>query len=153
MIVRPHSVLLDAEALSALAREARSMQARATFAKRSDSILYASALTLVEVTDGTARDAAVRRAVEAVRLVEVSPEIGHRAGELRAAVGATRRKHRYLAVGAVVAATALTLPSPVVVLTSDPADLGLLLAGHDIRVEAIGDGIRHERSPSRSCSD
>ncbi len=42
MIVRPHSVLLDAVALSALAREARSMQAWATFAKRSDSILYAS---------------------------------------------------------------------------------------------------------------
>ncbi|MFT4227063.1 type II toxin-antitoxin system VapC family toxin [Micropruina sp.] len=136
MIVRPHSVLLDAEALSALARDARTVQAWATFAKRSDSVLYASCLTLAEVTDGTALDVAVRRAVEAVRLVEVSPEIGFRAGELRAAVGATRR-NRDLTVDAVVAATALTLPTPVVVLTSDPEDLGLLLAGHDIRVEAI----------------
>ncbi len=137
MIVRPHSVLLDAEALSALAHDARSMQAWATFAKRSDSILYASCLTLAEATDGTARDVAVRRAVKAVRLVGVSPEIGYRAGELRSAAVRARRKHRDLTVDAVVAATALTLPTPVVVLTSDPEDLGLLLAGHDIRVEVI----------------
>ena len=69
MIIRPHSVLLDAEALSALARDDRSMQAWATFAKRSDSVIYASCLTLAEVTDGTARDVAVRRAVKAVRPV------------------------------------------------------------------------------------
>ena len=37
MIVRPHSLLLDAEALSALAGDDRSMQAWATFAKRSDA--------------------------------------------------------------------------------------------------------------------
>lgn len=137
MIVRPHSMLLDAEALSALARDDRSMQAWATFAKRSDSIIYASCLTLVEVTDGTARDVAVRRAVKAVRLIEVNAEIGFRAGELRAAVGASRRKLRDLTVDAVVAATALTLPSPMVVLTSDPDDLRLLLADHDVRVEAL----------------
>ena len=137
MIVRPHSMLLDAEALSALARDDRGMQAWATFAKRTDSIIYACCLTLVEVTDGTARDAAVRRAVKAVRLVDVDPEIGYRAGELRAAVAASRRKLRDLTVDAVVAATALTLPSPVVVLTSDPDDLRLLLADHDVRVEAL----------------
>ena len=137
MIVRPHSMLLDAEALSALARDDRSMQAWATFAKRSDSIIYASCLTLVEVTDGSARDSAVRRAVKAVRLVDVDPEIGYRASELRAAVGTSRRKLRDLTVDAVVAATALALPSPVVVLTSDPDDLRLLLADHDVRVEAL----------------
>lgn len=36
-----------------------------------------------------------------------------------------------------MAATALTLPMFVVVLTSDAEDLRLLLAGHDIRVEAV----------------
>lgn len=137
MIVRPHSTLLDAEALSALARDDRSMQAWATFAKRSDSVIYASCLTLAEVTDGTARDVAVRRAVKAVRLVDVGAEIGYRAGQLRVAAAAARRKHRDLTVDAVVAATALTLPTPVVVLTSDPEDLRLLLAGHDVRIEAI----------------
>ena len=137
MIVRPHAVLLDAEALSALARDDRGMQAWAAFAKRSDSVFYASCLTLAEVTDGTARDAGVRRAVKAVRLIDVNPEIGYRAGQLRAAAVASRRKHRDLTVDAVVAATALTLPGPVVVLTSDPEDLRLLLASHGVRIEAI----------------
>lgn len=137
MIVRPHSILLDAEALSALARGDRSMQAWATFAKRSDSVIFASCLTLAEVIDGTARDVGVRRAAKAVRVLDVSSEIGYRAGQLRAAAVASRRKHRDLTVDAVVAATALTLPTPVVVLTSDPEDLRLLLAGHDVRAEAI----------------
>ncbi len=137
MIVRPHSILLDAEALSALARGDRSMQAWATFAKRSDSVIFASCLTLAEVIDGTARDVGVRRAAKAVRVLDVSSEIGYRAGQLRASAAASRRKHRDLTVDAVVAATALTLPTPVVVLTSDPEDLRLLLAGHDVRAEAI----------------
>ncbi|MFZ2479942.1 MAG: PIN domain-containing protein [Propioniciclava sp.] len=137
MIIRSHSILLDAEALSALARDDRSMQAWATFAKRSDSVVYASCLTLAEVTDGTARDAAVRRAVKAVRLVVVGEDVGYRAGQLRSAAATSRRKHRDLTVDAVVAATALTLPTPVIVLTSDPADLRLLLVDHDVRIEAI----------------
>lgn len=137
MIVRPHSILLDAEALSALAGDGRRMQAWATFAKRSDSVIYASCVTLAEVTDGTARDAAVRRAVKAVRLVDVGPDIGYRAGQLRSTAAASRRKQRDLTVDSVVAATALTLPLPVVVLTSDPEDLRLLLAGHDVRIETI----------------
>lgn len=137
MIVRPHSILLDAEALSALARDDRSMQAWATFAKRSDSVVYASCLTLAEVTDGTARDAGVRRAAKAVRLVDVSPEIGYGAGPLRSAAAGSRRKQRDLTVDAVVAATALTLPTPVVVLTSDAEDLRLILVGHNIRIESI----------------
>lgn len=137
MIVRPHSILLDAEALSSLARNARSMHAWATFAKRSDSVIYASCLTLAEITDATARDAAVRRAVKAVRLVDVDPEIGYRASQLRTVAGQSRRTPRDLTVDAVVAATALTLPAPVVLLTSDPDDLRLLLVNQDVRIEAV----------------
>lgn len=88
MIVRPHSILLDAEALSALARDDRSMQAWATFAKRSDSVLYASCLTLAEVADGTARDVGVRRPAKAVRLVDVS----RRSGIARASYGRQWRR-------------------------------------------------------------
>ena len=62
MIVRPQSILLDAEALSALAAGERRMQAWATVARRTDSVLYASAATLAETTDGSPRDAEVRRA-------------------------------------------------------------------------------------------
>jgi hypothetical protein len=42
-----------------------------------------------------------------------------------------------LTVDAIVAATALTLPTPVVVLTSDVSDLSLLLADTTVIVDGI----------------
>lgn len=137
MIVRPHAILLDAEALSALATGQRSMQAWATVARRTDSILYASTITLAETTNGTTRDAAVRRIAKAVRLTPVTEQIGYRAGSLRSDAAALRRKPRDLTVDAVVAATALTLPGPAIVLTSDPDDLRRLLDQSPIRVEKV----------------
>lgn len=137
MIIRPHSILLDAEALSALAAGERIMQAWATAARRSDSILHISAVTLAEVTDGTARDAAVRRISKALRIDPVSEQIGYSAGRLRAGAATTRRKPRNLTVDAIVAATALALPDPVVVLTADVGDLRRLLADTDVRVEGL----------------
>ncbi len=137
MIVRPHSILLDAEALSALAAGDRAMQAWATVARRIDATLYASTVTLAEVADGSARDAGLRRAVKAVRLVDVTSEIGFNAGRLRAGAASTRRKLRDLTVDSVVAATATTLREPIVVLTSDPNDLELLLVGTPVTVEAV----------------
>ncbi len=80
MIIRPHSILLDSEALSALAAYARSMQAWATVA---------------------------------------------------------RRKPRDLTVAALVAATAFALPAPLVILTSDPADLDVLLSGTPVQIEKV----------------
>lgn len=81
---------------------------------------------------------AVHRIVKAIRLVEVTERIGFAAGRLRGAASPVRRKPRDLTVDAVVAATALALPPPVVVLTSDPGDLRLLLGGTPVRVEPIG---------------
>ena len=138
MIARPHSILLDAEALSALAENDRRIQVWMLVARRTDSILYASTATLVEVTDGSLRDARVRRAVKALRLREVTEAIGFRAGGLRAGAVASRSKPRDLTVDSIVAATALELPPPVVVLTSDMGDLRLLLSDSAIRVESIG---------------
>ena len=114
------------------------MQPWVTFARRTDSPLHACTVTLAEVTDGSARDANVRRVVKAIRLAPVTPDIGYRAGALRAAASPLRRKLRDLTVDAVVAATALTLAVPVVVLTSDDSDLTLLLGGSPVRVERIG---------------
>jgi predicted nucleic acid-binding protein len=136
-IVRPYSILLDSEALSALAGDDRRMQPWAAFARRTDSTLHASTITLAEVTDGTPRDANVRRIAKAVRLQDVTAEIGYRAGALRAAASSSRRKLRDLTVDAVVAATALTLLGPVVVLTSDESDLSRLLQASHVRVEPI----------------
>ncbi len=137
MIVRPQSILLDAEALSGLARGERRMHAWAEVARRTDSILYACTVTLAEVTDGSPRDARVRQTVKAVRLVDVTDGIGYRAGALRSRAVKGRRKARDLTVDALVAATALGLSPPVVVLTSDADDLRLLLSDTDVKVEAI----------------
>ena len=137
MIVRPHSFLLDSEALSLLAADDRSMQAWATVARRTDSILYASALTIAEVTDGSARDAEVRRAIKALRVVDVDDTIAYSAGRLRASGVRARRKPRDMTVDAVVASTALLLPAPVVVLTSDSEDFELLLEGEPVLVERV----------------
>lgn len=114
------------------------MQPWATFARRTDSLLHASTVTLAEVTDGSARDANVRRVAKAIRLEPLTPDIGYHAGALRAVATASRRKLRDLTVEAIVAATALTLAVPVVVLTSDDSDLTLLLGGSPVRVERIG---------------
>lgn len=112
------------------------MQAWAEVIRRTDSILYVSTATLAEITDGTSTDAQVRRAVKAVRLVDVAETVGYRAGALRAQAKG-RRKARDLTVDALVAATALDLAIPVLVLTSDPRDLRLLLEGSGVAVVAI----------------
>jgi len=107
-------------------------------ARRTDSTLHASTVTLAEVTDGSSRDIGVRRVAKTLDREDVTEQIGYRAGRLRAAAASARRKPRDLTVDAVVAATALSLRGPVVVLTSDPADLRLLLEGTGVKVESIG---------------
>lgn len=115
------------------------MQPWAEVARRTDSILHVSAATLAATTDGTPRDAAVRRAAKAlVRVVDVDSAVGFQAGVLRAQATRGRRKARDLTVDALVAATAVGLVPPVTVVTSDADDLRLLLADHDVKVEAIG---------------
>ncbi|MFC6704836.1 type II toxin-antitoxin system VapC family toxin [Flexivirga alba] len=137
MIVRPQSILLDAEALSALALGERRRRAWAEVARRTDSIFYASTATLAEVADGTSRDARIRRVAKLVRLVEVDDAIGYRAGALRAGAVGRRKKPRDLTVDAIVTATASSLAAPTVVLTSDAADLELLLIDADVQVIAV----------------
>ena len=138
MIVRPYSIALDSEALSALSLRDPQIRLWAEMARRTDSVLYASAATLAEVADGTPRDARIRIAVKAVRVVPVTTEIGFRAGSLRSTAAPSRRKRRDLTVDALVAATALSLPAPVIVLMSDPNDVRLLLSGTSVRVEQLG---------------
>lgn len=137
MIVSAYSLLLDSEALSAAAQDQRVMQPWLELARQSDFVLYVSAATLAEVTDGSARDALVRRIVKAMRVVPVTAEIGYSSGGFRHVATTTRRKARDLTVDAVVAATAVTLPPPTIVLTSDPDDLRLLLQDTQVRVEGL----------------
>ena len=83
-----------------------------------------SAITLTEVLRGGPRDAAVHRVLSRITVVPVSPEIARRAGEL---LGQTGLSGHRCAIDAVVAATALGLQRPVVLLTSDPDDLNRLV--------------------------
>jgi len=83
-----------------------------------------SAITLTEVLRGDPRDASVHRVLDRIIVLPVSPELGRKAGELLGAAGLSG--HR-CAIDAVVAATALGLPRPVVLLTSDPGDLSKLI--------------------------
>ena len=138
MTPRPHAIVLDAHALTGLAEESKELLAWAVWAKRSDSSFYVSTLTLAETTDGSARDARIRREVKMVNVVPVTEQIGYAAGRLRARAAKVRKKPRDLTVDAVVAATAMSLCPPVVVLTCDKPDLDLLLDDTGVTVEAIG---------------
>jgi len=140
-VVQPF-IVLDAEAVSLLASADRAMYSWAQLAHDTDAVLRTSSLTLTETTDGTPRAARVHNALRifAVRTIEVTDDIAVTAGRLRAQAAKTRRKARDLTVDAVVAATALALPAPVLVLTADPGDLSLLLDGTDVAVRAIAAG-------------
>jgi len=63
-----------------------------------------------------------------ITVVPVTAEIGRRASELLGTTGLSG--HRY-AIDAVVAATALGLERPIVLLTSDPDDLNRLVEEPD----------------------
>lgn len=137
MIAQRHSILLDSEALSALALDEPVMLAWAVVARRTDSTLHTSTVTLAEVTDGSARDIGVRRVAKTLDREIVTEQIGYRAGRLRAVAASSRRKPRDLTVDAIVAATALSLRVPVLVLTSDPSELRHLLTGTSVKVEPV----------------
>jgi len=138
VIPTPHTFLLDAHALTLYSDDARAMQPWLALAQSTDSSFCISAVTLAETTDGSPRDANVRRAVKSMECIEVSEAIGYEAGRLRTKAANLRHKPRDLTVDALIAATALSLYPPVVVLTSDTPDMELLLEGTSVRVHKIG---------------
>jgi hypothetical protein len=74
-----------------------------------------------------------------IAAASVSPEIGRRAGEL---LGTTGMSGHRCAIDAVVAATALGLARPVLLLTSDPDDLSRLVEEPDVP-KHLRVGVRH----------
>jgi predicted nucleic acid-binding protein len=66
----------------------------------------------------------VHHVLSRIVVVPVTPELGRAAGEL---LGATGMSGHRCAIDAMVAATALGLARPVVLLTSDPDDLTRLV--------------------------
>jgi predicted nucleic acid-binding protein len=118
------TLVLDSEGLSKLAAGDARARAHLETALARRARVAVSAITLTEVLRGGPRDVTAHRVLSRITVVPVSPEIARRAGEL---LGATGLSGHRCAIDAVVAATALELERPVVLLTSDPDDLSRLV--------------------------
>lgn len=126
------SLLLDAHGVTALAARSRAVQGFLHRARGFDAPVVVSWITLSEVLQGGARDAAARWALSKVRL-EPLREVDFRdAAALMATTGTGGHT-----VDALVAVTAARLPAPCVVLTSDPGDLRRLTSGADVGVVGV----------------
>lgn len=127
------TLILDADGVTKAATNDRRVQAFLTTARRRDARVVVSVITLAEVLRGGQRDADIHRVLNRVSHIPVTTVLARSAGEL---LGSTSIANA--TVDAVVAATALAEPGPVVVLTSDPDDLGRLTMGHpSITVQKI----------------
>ncbi|WP_103534531.1 DNA-binding protein [Streptomyces sp. SM11] len=127
------TLVLDCEGLSKLVRRTPELTEWLAAAEAEDIRVITSSVTLVEARDPKTNQARFDYAVSRVNIVPPTEASAHHASKLLAS--ASLHGHKY-ALDAIVAATVLASPSPVTVLTSDPADL-LILCGPGIRVIRI----------------
>lgn len=118
------TVVLDSEGLSKLAAGDARVRGYLYSARARRARVAASAITLTETLRGGMRDVAVHRVLSRITVVPVTAQIARRAGEL---LGTTGLSGHRCAIDAVVAATALGLERPIVLLTSDPDDMNRLV--------------------------
>jgi predicted nucleic acid-binding protein len=118
------TLVLDGEGLSKLAAGDACVRGYLDSACARGARVAVSALTLTETLRGGPRDATVHRVLARIVVVPVTAAIARRAGEL---LGTTGLSGHRCAIDAVIAATALDLERPVVLLTSDPDDMNRLL--------------------------
>jgi predicted nucleic acid-binding protein len=119
------TLVLDGEGLSKLAAGDARVRGYLDSARVRGARVAVSALTLTETLRGGPRDATVHRVLARIAVVPVTAAIARRAGEL---LGTTGLSGHRCAIDAVVAATALDLERPVVLLTSDPDDMNRLVS-------------------------
>lgn len=129
-------VILDSEAVSALAEQRKGMAERLAAAQQADHRVLLPTVVLAEVATGAPGDAAVWHVLGRIPTLDLPQGVAMRAGALRARAESVRRKKRDLTVDAIVAATAVEL-APSVVLTGDSSDLQLLVDGFDVKVSAV----------------
>jgi predicted nucleic acid-binding protein len=122
-VVDGGTLVLDSEGLAKLAAGDAHAHAYLQSARARRARVAVSAITLTEVVRGGARDAPVHRVLSRVTVLPVTAQIARHAGEL---LGATGLSGHRCAIDAVVAATALMLERPIVLLTSDPDDMNTL---------------------------
>lgn len=122
------TVVLDSEGLSKLAAGDDRVRGYLDSARTRRARVAVSAMTLTETLRGGPRDATVHRVLSRITVVPVTAQIARRASEL---LGATGLSGHRCAIDAVVAATALGLERPIVLLTSDPDDMNRLVEEPD----------------------
>ncbi len=129
------SLVLDSQGLSLTAAGDPGMLARLVSARRRDARTVVSAVTLAGTVRGVPRDAAVDRVVAGITVVGVDVAIARAAGRL---LGSTGLPGRETTVDALVAATAMAQPGPIVIVTSDRNDMTLLTADrNDVTVTVV----------------
>ncbi|MGX4732131.1 type II toxin-antitoxin system VapC family toxin [Kitasatospora griseola] len=118
------SLVLDSEALSLLLRNDRGMAARIEASRQAGVPVIVSALTIVEAVQGKTDLARLKWVLSRLRVEPVSQEDSLTAVALLQDAGGLHG-HKY-AIDALVAALALRVPAPVIVLTSDRDDCSKL---------------------------
>lgn len=118
------SLLLDAGAVLALAQDRPEIRRWLAQAKQAGVEPRVCLVTVTEVFRDRPAGARVQWVLSRLSAEPMTMRHAHDAGRL---LGATNSGDR--TIDAIVAATALRMPRPVAVLTSDPKDLSRLLAG------------------------
>jgi predicted nucleic acid-binding protein len=118
--------------LAKLAADDPAVYARVKATRNRQGRVVTAASTLTEVLRGGPRDARVHRALSRITVVPIGEQQGRAAGELLGRCGLSG--HR-CALDALLAVVALGQARPVVLLTSDPSDLGRLTEELEIRKE------------------
>ncbi|MFE9373660.1 PIN domain-containing protein [Streptomyces sp. NPDC006711] len=128
------SLVLDSEALSLLLRNDRGMAARIESSRQAGIPVLVSVLTIVEAVHGKTDLARLKWVLSRLRVETVTQEDSLTAVELLQDAGGLHG-HKY-AVDALVAALALRVPAPTIVLTSD-RDGWSKLCGNRVIIRAV----------------
>jgi predicted nucleic acid-binding protein len=129
-------LILDTDAVSALAEKRKGMAERLAAAQQADHRVLIPAVVLAEVATGAPSDASIWHVLGKIPTLDLSQGVAMRAGALRSRAERLRRKKRDLTVDAIVGATAVEV-APSVVITADKSDLELLLDGFDVKVSEV----------------
>jgi predicted nucleic acid-binding protein len=127
------TLVLDYEGLSKLVHRSPDLTEWLAAAEAEDMRVVTSSVTLVEARDPKVNQARFDYAVSRVNIVPPTEAMARHASKLLVVAGL--HGHKY-ALDAIVAATALSSPAPVTILTSDPEDL-TALCGSGTRVIKI----------------
>ncbi|QDI69249.1 DNA-binding protein [Streptomyces calvus] len=128
------SLVLDPQALSLLLRNDRGMVTRIEAARRVGVPVRVSALTVVEAAYGKTDTARLHWVLSRLQVQDVTQADSLTAVQLLSDAGGLHG-HKY-AIDALVAAMALRVPAPVVVLTSDRDDWSRL-CGDRVQIKDV----------------